>query len=115
MKSVLAAAAVLIALSSASQAAPIAPASAGGISAKSDVTEVRYRGRGRSRTTVIETAPAASGGVDLNALLLLGALGGGAGLGADAGISGILPLLLTQPQAAAQTVVVERRGRRRFR
>lgn len=60
--------------------------------------------RGHGRTRVIQSAPS---GVDVNTLLLLGTLGGG--LGADAGLSAMLPLLLAQPQT---TTVIEERGRR---
>lgn len=61
--------------------------------------------RRRGRTEVIQTAPA----IDINTLLLLGALGGGGGgMGlASAGVGGglgLLPFLL-----APQTTVVETR------
>lgn len=55
----------------------------------------------RGRTTVIEQAPA---GVDLNTVLLLGALGGG-----GTGLEAVLPLLALQNQGT--TTVIER-GRR---
>lgn len=120
MKSVLAAAAVSLFALSAAQAAPLAPASAGVTGVSSNVELVRD-GRGRSRTRVITTAPAATTGVDLTTLMLLGALGGGGGAasfglsdsGGGLGLS-LLPLLLGQ-QNAGTTTIIEERGRRRWR
>lgn len=72
-----------------------------------DTADAQSR-RFRGRTTVITPA---SPGIDVNTLLLLGAMGGGAaGLGTNAA----LPLaLLGAAVAQPQTTVVERRGRRR--
>lgn len=82
MKSILAAAAALMVLASAGTA------------------DAQWR---RGRTTVVEQAPA---GVDLNTVLLLGALGGGSATGLEA----VLPLLALQGQGT--TTVIERGGRR---
>lgn len=76
-------------------------------SVTSGVTEVQSRRRWRrSRTEVIQTAPS---GIDPTTLALI--LGGGALTGGGNMMSLALPLLLAQPQQ--ETVIVERRGRRR--
>jgi hypothetical protein len=70
--------------------------------------EAQRRG-GRSRTQVIQTAPA----IDLQTLLLLGALGGN-GLTGGIGLTGLTALspLLLQPQASTVIIDGGRGGRR---
>ena len=71
--------------------------------------EAQRRG-GRSRTQVIQTAPA---GIDLQTLLLLGALGGNGLTGGIGGIglTALAPMLL-QPQASTVIIDGGRGGRR---
>lgn len=80
-----------------------------GFGAVTDDAEARRRG-GRDRV-IVEQAPAATGGIDLTTLMLLGAMGGGGGV---SGISSILPFLaLGGTTQASETIIIEERGRRR--